>query len=522
MNIITMLEARAAEHPERAAIIDGRNGRERSLSYRALGEGAARLANLLRTAGIGAGDAVLVLQPMSGELYQILLALFRLGAVAMFLDPSAGRAHIEQCCAIGQPRALIASPRAHLLRLISPAMRRIPHCFVTTGFMPGAQPIAHAERYPPLMTHAAGGGAPALLTFTSGSTGRPKTALRSHAFLLAQHAALQDALALRSGERDLSTLPIFLLANLASGMTSLIPDADLRRPGFIRAAPVLAQARALGIERCGASPAFFARLAEQAEAEGLGLPFKRMDMGGAPVFPPLLDRLRRLAPDARIVAVYGSTEAEPMAEIEQSEIGAAERTAMRAGAGLLVGLPASSLQLRILPDRFGTPIGSLTAEQFEQNVLAQGEIGEIVVSGAHVLSGYLHGEGDAETKFEVSGQRWHRTGDAGWLDASGRLWLVGRCSARIDDTHGRLYPFSVECAASFWPGVRRSAMLAHHGRRLLLIESDTKADFSALKTDLGEALHWAKIDEIRRIAAIPLDRRHNAKIDYTRLNTLLE
>lgn len=518
MNIVEILQARATEHPERAAIIDGRRGKERVIDYRSLHESAARLASLLRTEGIGAGDAVLVLQPMSHELYLILLALFRLGAVAMFLDPSAGRAHIEQCCAIGQPRALIASPRAHLLRLISPALRRIPHCFVTAGFVPGAQPLSHANRHPPLMTHATGGDAPALLTFTSGSTGHPKAALRSHAFLLAQHAALRDTLALRPGERDLTTLPIFLLANLASGLSSLIPDADLRRPGFIHAEPVLAQARALGIERCGASPAFFERLAEQAEADGQGLPFKRMDTGGAPVFPPLLDRLRRLAPEARIVAVYGSTEAEPMAEIEQSAIGADARAAMRAGSGLLAGLPVSSLQLRILPDRFGTPIGPFTAQQFEQDVLAQGEVGEIVVNGAHVLPGYLHGVGDADSKFEVEAQRWHRTGDAGWIDEHGRLWLVGRCSARIDDTHGRLYPFSVECAASFWPGVRRCAMLAHRGRRLLLIESDAELDIRALQSSLG----WARIDELRRISAIPADRRHNAKIDYTRLRALLD
>lgn len=174
--------------------------------------------------------------------------------------------------------------RAHLLRLISPALRRIPRCFVTADFVPGARPLSHADRHPPLMTHAAGGKMPALLTFTSGSTGQPKAALRSHAFLLAQHAALRDTLELRPGERDLTTLPIFLLANLASGLSSLIPDADLRRPGAIRAAPVLAQARAQGIERCGASPAFFERLAEHAEADGQGLPFKRLDTGGAPVF----------------------------------------------------------------------------------------------------------------------------------------------------------------------------------------------------------------------------------------------
>lgn len=516
MNLLTLLEARAAEHPERPAILDGPRGRERVTDYRRLHEDAARLAALLGAHGIGAGDAVLVLQPMSRELYLVLLALFRLGAVAMFLDPSAGRAHVAQCCAMGRPVALIASPRAHLLRLALPALRAIPRRFVTRAWLPGTVSIRAADRLAPCTRLAPGGEAPALLTFTSGSTGRPKAALRSHSFLLAQHAALAQALDLREGQRDLTTLPIFLLANLASGLTSLIPDTDLRRPGAIRAAPVLAQARALGIERCGASPAFLERLVEQAEADGRGLPFSRMDTGGAPVFPVLLDRLRRQADGARIVAVYGSTEAEPMAEIEQREIDDADRSAMQGGAGLLAGRPVDAVTLRILPDRFGTPVGPYTLAQFEQDTLPPGEVGEIVVCGAHVLPGYLHGEGDRDTKFEVDGLRWHRTGDAGWLDASGRLWLMGRCSARIDDARGRLYPFAVECAAGFWPGVRRCAMVAHRGQRLLLVEGEV--DVAALKP----SLQWAHLDALRSVKRLPMDRRHNAKIDYPRLAAMLE
>ncbi|MFO1448420.1 MAG: AMP-binding protein [Opitutaceae bacterium] len=46
-------------------------------------------------------------------------------------------------------------------------------------------------------------------------------------------------------------------------------------------------------------------------------------------------------------------------------------------------------------------------------------IGEIVVAGDHVLKGYLGGHGDAETKFKVGDETWHRTGDAGSLDAAG-------------------------------------------------------------------------------------------------------
>src|SRR5690606_6977711 len=77
------------------------------------------------------------------------------------------------------------------------------------------------------------GDAAALITFTTGSTGRPKAAVRSHALLWAQHEALAEHLRLRPGDVDMPTLPIFVLNNLALGLTSAIPDFDPRRPADI-------------------------------------------------------------------------------------------------------------------------------------------------------------------------------------------------------------------------------------------------------------------------------------------------
>src|SRR5205085_4282669 len=123
-----------------------------------------------------------------------------------------------------------------------------------------------------------------------------------------------------------------------------------------------------------------------------------------------------------------------------------------------------------LRDQWGTPVGPFTQAQFDAACCRAGEPGEIVVSGAHVLQGYLHGHGDDETKFRVDGVVWHRTGDAGNLDESGRLWLLGRCVAKIRDEHGELYPFAAETAVYQDPNVRRAAVVAHHGKRILAVE----------------------------------------------------
>lgn len=523
MNISEILRAWAATAPGAPAIMDTRCGRSRSVSFAELDLAGARAARMLLCAGLQPGDSVLVSCPMSAELYVALVAIFRLGLIAVFLDSSAGREQIERCCRLCPPRALIGSSRAHLLSLFSPALRRIPVKFCIGPSIPGTQPWSRADRLAPYEPiQACAPDTPALLTFTSGSTGDPKAAVRTHGFLLAQHRALLECLGLRPGEVDLTTLPIVVLANLASGVASLIPDADLRRPGAINPTPVLAQIRTHHPTRTVASPAFLERLANHCLECGLKLQgFQKVFSGGAPVLPRLLDTLRSVAPQADITAIYGSTEAEPISSIRRDEMVSDGVAAMLDGRGLLAGHPVPTIQLRILPDQWGGPLGPYSRQEFATACLPPGEPGEIVVSGKHVLPGYLHGSGDAETKFSVEGAPWHRTGDAGYLDARGRLWLLGRCAACIEDERGVLYPFSVECIANHHPGVRRAAIISHRGKRILALEFHPHATNEGPSSP-RDALAWAHIDEIRVFKHIPVDKRHNAKIDYPALSELVD
>ncbi len=523
MNIAQILHEHAASRGTAVAIIDIHRGRNRFTTFAELDRLVAHAAGMLWRQGLRPGDAALVFHPMSAELYVALLAIFRLRLVAMFLDPSAGREHIERCCALHAPRGLIAGAKAHLLRLWCSALRRIPVKFVIGMPVPGAVRWSSLERTPPheeiLDCEAE---TPALLTFTSGSTGHPKAAVRTHGFLLAQHRVLAESLELTAGDIDLATLPIVLLANLASGLTSLIPDADLRTPGAIEAKPVLEQIRTHGAVSSVASPAFFECLARSCAETGMSLPsLKKLFTGGAPVFPRLLDQMQAMAPNADVVAVYGSTEAEPIAHISRRHLQPDDRAAMLAGRGLLAGMPVEAIQLRILRDQWGTPVGPFMQVEFAAECRPANEPGEIVVSGGHVLPGYLHGVGDEETKFRVGGVVWHRTGDAGYLDGAGRLWLLGRCVARIRDRHGDLYPFAAETAVYQNAAVRRAAFVAHRERRILAVEfyeQRSKPDLAGLRVDL----EWTKLDDIRVFPSIPVDKRHNAKIDYPSLFRLLD
>jgi acyl-CoA synthetase (AMP-forming)/AMP-acid ligase II len=524
MNIYELYARQVGQRPDAAALVNWKQGRAHTVSFRDLDTASARAVSMLAAAGLRAGDPALVFVPMSVDLYVALLAILRLGLVAVFIDPSAGRNHIERCCAVLPPKALIATPQAHLLRCLSPALRRIPVRFAT-----GSVPLPGARRWSDWRHHACDGQAaectpetPALVTFTSGSTGEPKAVVRSHGLLAAQQQILSAELKTSPADLVLSGLPIFVLSNLGSGAAGLLPGCDLHHPGSIDPEPIVERIRELGVTCIQASPAFLERVVDHCLCKNMSLPgIRRIYTGGAPVFPRLLDRIQTAVPQAEITAIYGSTEAEPIACISRPDLRPADRVAMNSGRGLLAGQPIRHIELRILPDCWGTPIGPFSASEFDDLCLGPGKAGEIVVCGPHVVQGYLRGEGDRAIKFSVAGRIWHRTGDAGRVDEEGNLWLLGRCAAAISDRQGVLYPFTVETAAASYAAVRRAACVQANGSRVLVVEPVTRSG-SRRWADLKSSLAWANIERILVVPRIPVDRRHNAKVDYPALARLIQ
>lgn len=520
MNLVSAFLEQANDAPDRTAIIECGRRRDLSVSYAELDARSARIAGFLQSKGIAGGDVALVFAPMSVALYEALIGLWRIGAVALFVDPSGGRALLDRACKLARPRAFIGIGKAHLYRLVSREIRSIPLKIAI-----GATPFPASSWKRALAANPFSGYADvpadqsALLTFTSGSTAAPKAAARSHRLLLAQRDALLRSLALEAGEVDLATLPIFALANLACGLTTVIPDVDLRRPGFIDAERALACIRRHRTTRSSGSPRFFMRLCERCEETGESLPFRKVYIGGAPVFPRYLEAIARAAPGVRAQIVYGSTEAEPIAHVAHDELGESEFRRMREGSGLPAGAPTPETAVRIVEDRSGEPWPRADEGEFARHCLPAGRIGEIVVTGEHVLKGYLDGEGDAANKLRVGDAVWHRTGDAGYFDERGRLWLLGRCGGKVVGPEGAIYPFAVEAAASLDPRVAWAALVERDGRAALAVEL---AEGVETLDPATLALPPGLVEELVVIGRMPLDGRHNAKIDYPKLRKLLK
>lgn len=502
--------------PARIAIV----APDAQVSYGALADRVRRVAGALATRGLGKGDRVVVLVPMSIELYVVLLAVASLGAVAVFVEPSSTLAEIARAIRVTRPRAFVGIPKAFALRALHPRDTATPISVCAGGSfaarVTGAESLAALEAEdaaPPEV--AIGPDDPALLTFSSGSTGAPKGATRSHAFLGHQHAAIARLLEARGDDVHLSAFAIVLLSTLVSGGTAVIPALGRRGVDDVDGAALATEVRALGVTAISGSPAFLGPLLGAADAPALAA-VRRVISGGAPVPVELCERAGEvLAPAATFLVVYGSTEAEPIATIDAATVRAETGARTRAGAGLCVGTPDPEITVRLLAPTLDPIVvgpGGLAAR-----AVPPGVVGEVVVSGAHVNRRYFRNPA-AERATKIVDERgaiWHRTGDAAYADRDGRLWLVGRVADIVRRGDAVYHPSAVEAAARALPWVERAALVADgQGGTLLVVEPAPRGAPApgALRDHLAGL--GVVVDRVAVTRKLPVDPRHRAKIDY--------
>lgn len=470
MNLLATFLVTAERHGDRPAVIAGDGT---TISYANLAKRSSSLAADWRRQGVERGDRVLLAMPVGIDLYAAIAALWRLGAAIIFPEPAMGLGGLHHAVRMAKPKAVLTAGPYRILPYIIPELWRVDRRIHVTEGAPGAEVFEDVED-----SH------PALISFTSGSTGAPKGIVRSHGFLTAQNACVAGMLRSDNGhEIDLVAFPVFVIANLAMGMTSVLPNWKLTRHDRADAHDIVRLIAGQNITRALIPPSICATLSKGNADPGLQAIFT----GGGPIFPDLMRAMQRRMPNTSIMAVYGSTEAEPIAHQCLADIASDDWQQMETGGGLLAGAPVPQTQTRIIDD-------------------------EIVVTGDHVNKGYLHGHGDAENKLMIDGQIWHRTGDAGRLDADGRLWLRGRLSAKINGH----FPFEIEVAARSWPGVKAAALLPYNGQAVLAIAGDVQS-----RTIWEE--NAARIGTIKIVAVkdIPLDKRHRSKIDYAKLGPIV-
>jgi acyl-CoA synthetase (AMP-forming)/AMP-acid ligase II len=541
-NIAAALPRIAAERPDAIAIrcpsgtrADGSVDYGIALTYRDLDSRSDRIAAALAAAGIVRGTRTALMVRPSPELFLLMFALFKAGAVPVLIDPGIDRRALKQCLDEAAPEAFVGIPLAHAARVLLGWARRSVRITVTVGrrwFWGGhtLDDLLERHRDAPFALAETAADEVAAILFTSGSTGVPKGVTYRHRHFVAQVEMLRSAFGIEPGGVDLPTFPPFALFDPALGLTSVIPDMDPTRPAQADPRRIIDAIRRFGVTQMFGSPALLDTLSRHGEAQGLRLPgLKRVLSAGAPVPPAVVARMQAmLDEDADIWTPYGATECLPVAIIEGREL-RATRSATEAGAGTCVGRPVAPNQVRIIAiDDAALPVWEQVRE------LPTGEIGEITVAGPSVTDEYFRRPAATalakvrERVADGSERIVHRMGDLGYFDETGRLWFCGRKTQRVETVHGALYTEQVEPVFNAHPEVRRTALvgLGERGAQqaVLCVELEPGIADAARERIEAELLnlgarqaHTARVQRLRFHPKFPVDIRHNAKIGREQL-----
>lgn len=530
-NIASHLKAMAAVVPDRAAIVmPGERdaaGRMQWLqaSFAELDERSDHLAAGLEQIGIVRGSRTVLMVTPSLDFFALSFALFKVGAVLVLIDPGIGLRALLRCLDEVEPEAFVGIPAAHVARLLFPAPFQDVRALVTVGKRLGwgGHDLASLERLgrsaPAHRMAASSAEDLAAILFTSGSTGVPKGAIYTHGIFSAQVREIRALYGMEPGEVDVATFPPFALFDPALGMTSVIPEMDARFPAKADPRKIIEAIEAHRATNMFGSPALLDNLSRHAEAQGLRFStLRRVLCAGAPVRRDILARMQgRLVGDAQIFTPFGATESLPVASVGSREV-LEEGTV---GEGICVGHPAPGATVRIIR------ITDEPIDEWSDSLLVpNGAIGEITVRGDVVTPGYYaRPEQTRLAKIREGDAIVHRMGDLGRIDEKGRIWMVGRKGHRVELDDRTLFSEPVEELFNQHPAVRRSALVQAGGcRPAVVVERDParKISRSAL---VAELLALAEADErtrpIRTVllyrGSLPVDRRHNAKLDRERL-----
>lgn len=497
-NIASLFFDICSQKPDTIAIME----KDRSISYSELEKEVRLTVGYFESKGLKSGDRVLVFVPMSIDLYRIALALFSMGAVAVFLDEWVSLKRLRLCCKLADCKGIVAHKKIMFMGLFIKEIRRIPIRL---------QVNKKAQSSDAMLPIAIEENASALITFTTGSVGAPKAANRTHQFLDLQFQALMPLL-LNGNQTEMPMLPIVLFLNLAVGKTSVLADFKFSKPHTFDAEKIWNQIRHHNIEGLVSSPSYLLNLAHHQLKTPQPHGLKTIISGGAAIFPSAAQTICTAMPHSDFIVVYGSTEVEPI-----SHCSAHDLVANSNNLGVFAGQPHEWSKVKIVD--FNANLQHQSSDALvEKATCGVDQPGEILVSGPHVLQSYLfNDEVLKENKIYTETTIWHRTGDAGKLNSTNGIFLLGRVNQVVHHLGSEIYPFDVEQRLSnLSPPVLGTVLLI--GDKLTLIY-ENKGQIS--EPELLSLFKDLPISCVVKLKELPVDPRHRAKIDYGKLREKL-
>lgn len=426
-----LLEHSAALRPNKIAFV---NGDER-LTYRQINTRANRLALYLREQGVAAGDRVAMLLKNSAEYLVSYYGILKHGAVAVPLNAETRGDALGGILGELQPQGIILGAEAEgalhgvdtdalgvrVLLIKDPSLSWGSRRSSVISF----DEAVHGAWLPDPGA-AVSAASLASIIYTSGSTGQPKGVMLSHRNIVANTFSIIQYLGLCEHDIQMVVLPFFyvmgkslLNTHVAVGGTVVVNNQ------FAYTAPVIRQMERERVTGFSGVPSTYAYLLHRSPLASFRdkLPCLRYcTQAGGHMAREVKERLlETLPPHTRLYVMYGATEAAARLTYVEPDL---LREKLES-----IGRPIPGVTVRVLDD---------TGEE-----LPFGEVGELVASGANIMMGYWN---DPQATAQVLDQKGYHTGDMGYRDRDGYLYVTGRKDHLLKVGGHRLDPQEVEDA----------------------------------------------------------------------------
>jgi acyl-CoA synthetase (AMP-forming)/AMP-acid ligase II len=536
LNIAQRIRDHAQDFPDRVALaypdryLKGSMAVFAHMSFREIDVESDSYARGFARLGITRGTKTILMVKPGKDLFTIIFALFKLGAIPVIVDPGMGIKRMLHCYRAAGAEAFIGIPIAQIIRLLNPSVFLKLKAVVTVGgrFSWGATLLGRMAGYSsvPFPIAATSPQDLCIVNFTTGSTGPAKGVEYTHgmAEAMVREVAVQFRQDLASV--SLATLPLFAIFDLLIGSISVLAPMDPTKPAKVNPKKIIDAIHSFRVTHLFASPALLYRLAEYGYAKSIQLPtLKQVISGGAPVSSSIVEKFQKLLSKGAVFqTTYGATEALPISSITSDELLGPCKIPTQTGKGTCVGKSLSGCEVRIIQ------VSDAPIKSWSNSLLAKvDEVGEIILSGPIVSQRY-HEDPVSNQLFKISGggeptleRIWHRTGDLGSLDSNGRIWFCGRKSQRVITAQGTLHTVQCEGVFNSHPDIYRSALVGVGEGKvqepILCVELRSKPTAEKLRQiekELRElALQNSCTQEIKVFlfnSSFPVDIRHNAKI----------
>lgn len=489
-----MFDASVAAAPDAEAIVCG----DRRWTYAQCDGVSARLAAGLAARGVGAGDRVVMFIGNRAEFLFTLLALQRLGAIAVPVgtrEQRPGLAYIaRQCAAAGIVADAALADRvpdaqeAPALKLRVGIGGAVAAGWLAWDELPGA-----AEQASP--PHEGAETDVAVILYTSGTTGNPKGAMLTHLNIV--HSAMHFEACLKLGPAERSTLAV--PASHVTGLIAVI--ASMWRAGGaivvvpeFKAASFIALLQEERVTHTLMVPAMYNLCLREPAFAHAQLPHWRVGgYGGAPMPLATIEEMARRVPGLTLLNAYGATETTSPTTVMPM----GDTAAHLASVGVVV--PAADV---LVMDEQGVE-------------LPRGEAGELWIGGPMVVPGYW--DNPEATAASFTAGYWH-SGDLGWIDAGGYVHVADRKKDMINRGGYKIFSIEVENVLMSWPGVLEAAVIARPcpvlGERVHAVvhAPGTAPDEVALRAHCAAQLADYKVPETFTWSDAPLPRNANGKV----------